>query len=115
MPDDIQFSHEVITDLTWIEPRPQRPAFHVVYGGTHFSTAVFLEGENSESVWNAFVSCWESNYIGLPNVVKHDSENRFNSCNHFGIITKEIPYESHNSLGLGETYHDPLTRIYKKN
>ena len=56
MPDDIQFNNEVITDLTWIELRPHRPALNVVDRGSHFSAAVFLEVENAESVWNVFVS-----------------------------------------------------------
>ena len=120
MPDDIQFNHEVIMDLAWVEPRPHRPVLHVVDRGTHFSAAVFLEGENAESVWNAFVSCWVSIYIGFPNVVKHDYGSCFNSeffqksCKHFGIITKKVPFESHNSLGPVERYHAPLKRIYKK-
>ena len=36
------------------------------------------------------------------------------SCKNFGIILKEIPCESHNSMGPGERYHAPLRRIYKK-
>ncbi len=32
----------------------------------------------------------------------------------FGVVPKEIPCESHNSMGAGERYHSPLRRIYKK-
>ena len=72
MQDDIQLNREVIMELTCIEPRSQKRAIQVVDRGAHLSAAVFLEGENAESVWNTLVSCWVSIYIGLPNVVKHD-------------------------------------------
>ena len=72
IPDDIQFNHEVIQDLTWIESRLHTTALHIVDCGTHFSAAVFLEGEDAESVCNASVSCWVSVYVGFPNIVKHD-------------------------------------------
>ena len=38
---DKKFNHEVIIDLTWIEPRPHRLAVHIVDRGTHFSAARF--------------------------------------------------------------------------
>ena len=120
IPDDIQFNHEVILDLRWIEPRPHKLALHVVDRGTRFSSALFVDGESAEDVWNAFISWWASIYIGFPNIHTHD----FGSCftseffkksgAEFGIITKEVLCESHNSLGPGEWYHAPLKRIYKK-
>ena len=36
MPDDIQFNHEVIVDISWIEKRPHRPVLHIVDRVTHF-------------------------------------------------------------------------------
>ena len=63
MPDDVQFNYEVILDLTWLEPRPHRPALHIVDRGTHFSAAEFLQGESAEDIWNTFVSCWFSKYL----------------------------------------------------
>ncbi len=36
------------------------------------------------------------------------------TCVEFGVITKKIPCESHNSLGPGERYHAPLKTAYKK-
>ena len=72
MPDDIQFNHEVILDLTWIEPRPHKPALHVVDRGTNFSSALFVDGKSAEDVWNAFISSKVSTYIGVPNILTHD-------------------------------------------
>ncbi len=120
MPDDIQFNHEIIVDLTWIEERPHRPALHIVNRGMHFSAAQFVSGEDSESVRNAFIACWVSIYIGFPNVLKHDYGSCFTSkffqrtCSNFGMVCKEIPCESHNCLGPGERYHSPLCTIHNK-
>eukprot|EP00171_Calliarthron_tuberculosum_P007706 IDg7706t1 len=80
--------------LTWIEQRPHPPALHVVDRGTHFSAAQFVKSESAESIWNTFLACW--------------------TCAKFGIIAKESPTESHNSLGPGERYHAPLRKIYQK-
>ena len=37
-----------------------------------------------------------------------------NSTKHLGIITKGVPVEAHNALSVGERYHAPLRRIFKK-
>ncbi len=114
MPDNIQFNHEIILDLTWIEPRPHKPVLHIVDRGTHLSAAEFLVGESSEDIWNTFISCWVTVYVGFPDILSHDFGSAFSSgffqktCAEFGIITKEIPCESHDSLGPGEHYHAPL-------
>ena len=36
------------------------------------------------------------------------------TCAEFGIVTKGIPREFHNSLEPGERYHAPLRKIYRK-
>ncbi len=71
MSDDIQFYHEIIVDLTRIENRAHRPDLHIVNRGTHFSASQFVRGEDSESVWNPFIACWVSSYIGFPNFITH--------------------------------------------
>ncbi len=120
MPDNIQFNHEIILDPAWIEPRPRHPVLRIVYRGTHFSAARFVDGECAESVWNIFVSIWVTVYVVFPNFITHDFGSCFtsnffkNNSVQFGIIPKEIPCESNNSMGSGERYHAPLRRIYKK-
>ena len=117
MPDNIVFNHEVCMDLCWLESRPQKPVLHVVDRGTHFSAARFVASESAESIWNTFLECWVSIYVGFPNVISHDHGSLFASeffqgtCAKFGIITKQSPTESHNSLGPGERYHAPLRKI----
>ena len=50
MPGDIQFNHELIRDITWIEPRPHRPLLHIFNRGTQFSATKFVSGESAEDV-----------------------------------------------------------------
>ena len=120
MPDDVQFNHELILDFTWLEPMSHRPALHIVDRGTHFSLAEFLQGESAEDIWNTFVSCWVSIYVGFPNILSHDFGSAFSAkffekaCAEFGIITKEIPSEAHNAIGPGERYDKLLKLIYNK-
>ncbi len=66
MPDNIVLNLEVMLDLMWIEPRPHTPVLHIVDRGTHFSAAEFLNGESAEDVWNSFISCCVSVYVGVP-------------------------------------------------
>ncbi len=79
-----------------------------------------MDGECAESVWNTFISIWVTVYVGFPNVLTHDFGSCFiseffkNNCIEFGIIPKEIPCESHNSMSVGERYYSPQRRIYKK-
>ncbi len=52
IPDSIQFKHEIILGLAWIEPQPHHPVLHTVDCGTRFSAARFVDGEYAEPVWN---------------------------------------------------------------
>ena len=106
--------------MSWIESRPHRTVLHIVDRGTHFSAAQIVKGESAENVWSALISCWVSVFVGFQNMVTHDYGSCFkseffrNSFRQFGIIAKEIPCESRNSLGPGERYHAPLCRLHKK-
>ena len=108
MPDDVQFNHEVILDVIWLEPRAEKPSINIVDRGTHFSAAEFLQGGSAENTWNTFVSCWISFLVGFPNILSHDFGSPFSAeffqktSAVFGIITKKIPYEAHSALGPGK-------------
>lgn len=119
--------NEIYMDLMWLhvtsegDTNPSKKSvLHVVDRGTHFSAARFLSGESAETVWNTFIECWVSIYVGFPNVLSHDQGKLFtseffsSSCAQFGVIQKQSPTESHNSLGPGERYHAPLRKIYTK-
>ena len=49
-------------DLMWID---KKVLFHVVDLEKNFSSATFLPNQTEEGVWNAFISCWTSPYIGF--------------------------------------------------
>jgi hypothetical protein len=42
-------------DLLWLDGEP---ALHVVYTATRFGAAGFLEAQDVEQVWSAFLECW---------------------------------------------------------
>lgn len=117
MPDLMQFNHEIIVDVFFIDGKP---VLHVVDRGTHFSASEFLQGQSAEAIWNALINCWVSVYVGFPNVLSHDQGSAFtaklfqDACKHFGIFAKGAPVEAHNALSVGERCHGPLRRIYNK-
>jgi hypothetical protein len=54
-PEHVVFNQELRTDLMFLEDR--KPVLHVVDAGTTFQAATFLDGEDANSVWNAFLIC----------------------------------------------------------
>ncbi len=49
-------------DLMWID---KKAILHVLDLVTKFSSAIFLSNQTVEEVWDAFISCWASLYIGF--------------------------------------------------
>jgi hypothetical protein len=92
----------------------------VVDTATRFGAATFLDGQDVEHVWAAFLECWELVYTGYPRKTRTDAGTIFTSdaWKHLhdtnGIILQISGIESHNSIGLGERMHSPLRRVYNK-
>lgn len=116
-PTEIAFNREVAIDLMWLEGKA---ILHVVDVETRFNSAMFLKAHTVEAVWEAFVACWATLYIGFPETIRVDQGSAFTSvrwtrrCDSVGTNLKYSGVESHNSLGAGEQYHAPLRRIYLK-
>ena len=117
IPDGIVFNRTVILDLMWIH---SNPVLHVIDKDTHYSAARFLEGKSTEQVWQTFLLCWVSTYVGYPDILKADAGSVFTSRKwnkltaEVGVAVEIAGVESSNSMGVGERYHDPLRRIYDK-
>jgi len=118
LPDtNIVFNQELALDLMFID---RKAILHVVDLATHYSAATFLKGQSVDHVWIAFLTCWVTIYPGFPNNMKTDQGSIFTSprwqhlCKASGIVLKNSGIESHNSLGNGERYHNPLRRIFLK-
>jgi hypothetical protein len=98
----------------------RKPVLHVVDAGTTFQAATFLEGEDANSVWNAFLRCWSHALCGHPASVLCDqgsvflSESFSENCAFLEIVLRNTGTESHNSLGVGERYHAPLRKVYQR-
>lgn len=76
IPGDVVFNNELALDLMWIDGRA---VLHIVDVHTHFSSAVFLRGQDVTDVWNAFVEGWSSVYIGFPHKMRTDRGSVFTS------------------------------------
>lgn len=117
-PGEFIFNQEIALDIMVLD---KVPVLHVVDTQTHFRNAIFLHSQSTKAVWSAFLECWATLYIGHPDRMKVDQGSQFSS-KAFRSLTKEngiqlciSGVESHNSLGTGERYHEPLRRIYQKN
>lgn len=114
---DCVFNHTLAMDLLWLDGDP---ALNVVDVDTHFSSAIFLRVKSTRDVWNAFVVCWASMYPGYPDRFKVDQDSVFTSKEwrqlsaDAGVEIEFSGVESHNALGVGERYHAPLRRIFRK-
>lgn len=87
--------------------------------GTRFSAARFLEDESTGTIWNTLMECWVTIYTGLLNRILVDQGSNLGpSFVHMahpqGVDPELTGIESHNSLSIGERYHQPLRDTYRK-
>lgn len=115
--ENIVFNQEVALDLMWLDGKA---LLHIVDTQTHFMSAAFLKGQTVEDVWETFVLCWATQYTGFTMRIHTDQGSAFTSlrwtrrCDAVGTESKLSGVDSHNSLGSGERYHEPLRRVYRK-
>ena len=99
--DEIVFNHEIEVDIMWIDGDA---IIHIIDRGTRYSVAKYLNPQTAENAWNLIIEFWVSVFNGFPQIIAHDQGPQFtaeyfqDSCAQLGIITKETPTESHNSL-----------------
>lgn len=74
--DEVLFNREVALDLMYLEGKA---LLHVVDIDTHFNSAQFLTGNTVEHVWDAFLTCWTTMYIGHPSKIRVDKGSAFTS------------------------------------
>lgn len=113
----IIFNRKLALDLIWLD---RKAALYIVDIDTHFNSAQFLNTQTVEHVWEAFLSCWTTMFIGNPLKIRVDQCSVFTSihftllCDTAGIEVKDYGIEHRNALGSSEPYHDPLQRIFGK-
>lgn len=111
---DCAFNHEVAMYLIL---QKENPALHVVDTHTHFSAAIFIPTKSTKDIWNAFIACWASAYVGYPDIFRLDQESAFTGRELFelassaGFEVKLFGIQSHNAIGVGERYHARLRNI----
>lgn len=115
--ENLVFNNELALDLFWLDGKA---VLHIVDIATGFSDPGFFTGHSSSDVWTAYTLAWYSVYLGRPNSFRTDSGSVFMAqrwhaiTSEKGIDLKISGVESHNSLDLGERYHKPLRRLYRK-
>lgn len=114
-PRQLMFKHELVMHLNWVHGMR---ILHVVDTHTQYGNATIFRNKTAGSIWDAFVECWETIFIGVPRVLRLDQEASF-TANAFrelatahGIVLQFSGVASHNSIGVGERYHVPLRRIF---
>ena len=114
---DVVFNHTVCMDIMFLDGKS---VLHVVDRDTKFSAAALLRSETIEETWETFMRIWVSVYIGFPDTIATDQGTQFQSQRWrtlllmAGIKQKSSGVQSHNALGVGETYHSFLRQIYRK-
>lgn len=114
--DEVIFNELLFLDVMYID---DTPVLHVIYEATWFSAAKFLHGMSKKHIRNASVECWPLVYTGIPNRIFVDQEFLFwksfiayeRLCN---VEVSQTGIEFHNSLGLGDRYHQPLGNTFLK-
>lgn len=107
--------------MSWLSIKEKTKTVHVLHivdTNSYFQNAIFSKGQSSRHIWDAPVEAWSSVYIGYPRILKTDRCKAFTSADWkklaemTGMSVQISGNESHNSLGVGERYHDPLRRVF---
>ena len=113
--DDYEFNYSIIVDVLYLDGKP---VLQVIDSSTNFGASKFLPNMSASTTWNILRYCWIDAYQGPPEQIVHDAGKSFASAEFrqlaktMSITVKEVPVESHNSVGLVERYHAPLRRAY---
>ena len=114
--DDANFNYCIIVDIMHIDGKP---LLHIVDEGTRFQAGRWLQNISAKHTWDILRACWIDTYLGPPDIIAHDAGKNFISREfkqyaiNMGTVTKSVPVEAHNSIGMVERYHGPLRRVYR--
>ena len=114
--DDCEFNYSIVIDILYLNGRP---VLQVVDSAIGFNAARFVKDMSANSAWNTLRVCWSDSYLGPPDRIVHDAGKNFASAEFrqlaksMAIEVKEVPVESHHSVGLVERYHAPLRRAFR--
>lgn len=113
--DDIDFNYNVIVDILYIQGKP---VLHLVDEATRFQAGRWLKDISANHVWDQLRACWIDTYLGPPDLISADAGKQFMArefkqyAANMGITVKNVPVETHHSIGLVERYHGPRRRVY---
>jgi len=114
--DDFEFNYSIVIDVVYLEGDL---VLQVVDSAIAFQAARFLEDMLAAKTFEALKACWIDVYLGLPDMVVHDTGKNFTSSEFrslakgMSIEVKEVLVEAYNSVGLVERYHAPLRRVFE--
>ena len=116
-PDDIVLNKVVCMD---IKSLGGKRVLHIVDRDTEFNAAEFLQNKTAEETWNVYMRAWVTSLIGYSDEIHayQGPQFRAKECKTFagmaGIKLTLSDVERHNSLGMGERYHEYLRKTYMK-
>lgn len=114
--DSARFNERIFMDIVYIN---NYPILHIVDEGTRYSAAVRLLNQSTSHIWTMIIRCWAGIYTGMPNRIIVDQGTCFGPsfvrlAEMSGVKVEHTGTESHNSLGIGERYHQPLRNTLRK-
>jgi hypothetical protein len=116
-PHDGRFAEEIALDLQYIDGVP---LLHVVDLRTGLGAAQWLQGATIEAVWETFLECWATVYIGYPNIMRTNAGSifvspkwkRFNDLSKIKLVQSVV--DAHNFLGIGKDTTIPCEECITK-
>ena len=114
--ENVRFNERLLIDIMYLEGKA---VLHIVDEGTRFSAARFVSDVSTMTIWKTVITCWATIYTGLPRKILVDQGSQFSDLFiSLGAVSnvevRLTGIESHNSLGIGERYHQPLRNTFRK-
>lgn len=84
-PDELQFNHELDIDMMWISGQL---VLHIIDTHTLYQMGELTKSKSAASLYDTFVMCWDTIFIGYPGKIRLDREPAFDSEEFWDIETE---------------------------
>lgn len=114
--ENILFNEEVVIDIMYLD---EKPVLHMLDAQTQFSAARRIADVSTTNIWKCTIQCWIIIYTGTPYKIKVDQGSAFGNNLISVVKTSNIDVVrtgivSHSSMVIGERYHEPLRKTFRK-
>ena len=114
--ENTRFDSKMYIDFVYIEGQP---VLHMVDEATRVPAAPFVSPITTESVLETILKLWANICTDIPSKLVFDEGSQFRDafieiCDLHDVEWLKSGIQHHNAQGIGERYHAPMRKTYRK-